>query len=171
MSEEYVFCTLGNDPHKFNRLVKLACAITQFHGIKLKLQSGVNVYGDCHGEQLGFVSRTQFNELVANSKYVICHAGAGTLGQVKSYRKRSIVVPRLVMFAEHVNDHQLEIAKLYSEEQRIFLPSDYMSKEINVANCTKDFISFDFNFLETRASESLNAVVMRQIDEWLYEAT
>lgn len=42
---------------------------------------------------------------------LITHGGAGTMVNAVKRGKRVIVVPRLARYGEHVDDHQLELAK------------------------------------------------------------
>ncbi len=46
---------------------------------------------------------------------VITHAGVGSILVTLMNGKRPIVVPRLARFGEHVDDHQLELARRLSE--------------------------------------------------------
>jgi len=52
---------------------------------------------------------------LAAADVVVCHAGSGTLRDALAAGHRPIVVPRLSRYGEHVDDHQLELARALSE--------------------------------------------------------
>jgi UDP-N-acetylglucosamine transferase subunit ALG13 len=41
----------------------------------------------------------------------VCHAGIGTVSEVLTAKRPLIVVPRLKQYNEHMNDHQLDLAR------------------------------------------------------------
>lgn len=49
----------------------------------------------------------QFAKHIANCKVIVSHAGMGTILTALQYKKPIIVMPRLVKYGEHRNDHQL----------------------------------------------------------------
>ncbi|MBL4787714.1 MAG: hypothetical protein JKY60_01215 [Kordiimonadaceae bacterium] len=49
----------------------------------------------------------QFANKVANCKAIVSHAGMGTILTALQYGKPIIVMPRLALYGEHRNDHQL----------------------------------------------------------------
>jgi UDP-N-acetylglucosamine transferase subunit ALG13 len=55
---------------------------------------------------------------------VICHAGAGTLGQCIKLGQRPLLVPRLQRFGEAINDHQLMLAQALARQGQAVLCQD-----------------------------------------------
>jgi len=59
-----------------------------------------------------------FDELVAtmaSADNVVCHAGVGTIMTALQAGHTPVVIPRLAHHAEHVDDHQLDIATRFAE--------------------------------------------------------
>jgi UDP-N-acetylglucosamine transferase subunit ALG13 len=54
-------------------------------------------------------------EYIQKSELVISHAGVGTIILCKEYGVPIIILPRRRRYGEHMNDHQLEIAKVLEE--------------------------------------------------------
>lgn len=51
---------------------------------------------------------------MSKSDLVITHSGVGTIINAINLKKPIIVFPRLKMYKEHVDNHQLEIAKAFA---------------------------------------------------------
>lgn len=73
-------------------------------------------YGSCNIQPKGannyaVLPRDEFQNLVAQARLIIAHCGEGTIDLLADYHKPFILVPRSKQFAEHVDDHQLELAQ------------------------------------------------------------
>jgi UDP-N-acetylglucosamine transferase subunit ALG13 len=53
----------------------------------------------------------RFEQLVQTARSVVTHAGVGSILVAMRHGKRPVVVPRLARYGEHVDDHQLELAR------------------------------------------------------------
>lgn len=62
-----------------------------------------------------FMNMEEYEKAVAQCDLLVTHSGAGTIMAGLRNKKPVIVYPRLAKFGEHVDDHQLEIAKSFSE--------------------------------------------------------
>jgi UDP-N-acetylglucosamine transferase subunit ALG13 len=103
------FVVLGNMDVPFQRLVDIVLESAEFlpkpiliQGKNIRLKSISNVV--IIVESLPF---TEFNDILANSKVIISHAGVGSIVQSLKSGKRPILIPRRSKFNEHINDHQL----------------------------------------------------------------
>ena len=74
------------------------------------VQGGHNHYPSSKMTVLGFVDKEEIQKLYERADVIITHAGAGSMIQALKNEKRTIAVPRLSKYHEHVNDHQLELA-------------------------------------------------------------
>ena len=54
-------------------------------------------------------------KLIDDSSFVITHGGVGSIITAITKGKKVIAVPRLKVYKEHVNDHQLDIIKSFGE--------------------------------------------------------
>ncbi len=118
-----IFFTVGNDHHKFDRFMDIV--INLYHKFDGKEQFFLQ-YGHTDPPSLPinmekFLSREEFENKIEESKFIICHGGAGTISQSIQSRKIPIVVPRLYEKNEHLNDHQLDIAKNFLNKSMCFV--------------------------------------------------
>lgn len=66
-----------------------------------------------------FLGQETFNEKIEKCDILLTHAGTGVIVKALKYNKRIIAVPRLSKYNEHVDDHQLELIKQFSENNLI----------------------------------------------------
>ena len=78
-------------------------------------QIGFSDYAPKHFKYKDFLDAKQYNEYIKKCRLLICHGGVGTIISGLKNNKPIIVVPRLAKFNEHVDDHQVEIARAFSE--------------------------------------------------------
>lgn len=74
------------------------------------VQAGHNKYLSDKVKLLGFISNDEMDKLYDQADYIITHAGAGSMIQSLKKGKKTIAVPRLLKYREHVNNHQIELA-------------------------------------------------------------
>jgi UDP-N-acetylglucosamine transferase subunit ALG13 len=55
------------------------------------------------------------SDRIAQSRLVISHAGQGSTRYLAAHNVSFVIVPRLAMFEEHIDDHQLDFAKNVSK--------------------------------------------------------
>ena len=55
----------------------------------------------------------RFQEMINECTFLITHSGVGTIMRAIDAKKPIIVVPRLAEYHEHVDDHQVQIAKAF----------------------------------------------------------
>ena len=113
-----IFVTLGTQKFQMNRLVK---AVDELAGNgrvdeSILIQSGVSSYKPRHCEFKDFMDSSKYVENISNCSVLITHAGVGTIVTALKLGKPVIVVPRLAKFNEHVDDHQMQIAKAFSDK-------------------------------------------------------
>jgi UDP-N-acetylglucosamine transferase subunit ALG13 len=67
---------------------------------------------------VSWVELMPFEELVAQMRVassIVCHAGVGTIMTSLQAGHTPVVIPRQAQYGEHVDDHQLDIAKRLAE--------------------------------------------------------
>jgi beta-1,4-N-acetylglucosaminyltransferase len=65
-----------------------------------------------------FLSPDEFSAAVNRARIVISHAGAGAVIHVLGAGKVPVVMPRRKKYGEHVDDHQLDLARVLAAERR-----------------------------------------------------
>jgi UDP-N-acetylglucosamine transferase subunit ALG13 len=106
-----IFVTLGTHEQPFERSIDMLAdaAIDD----ELVVQHGhTPARSDLPNSRwLSFTTYEELAELVRGSEAVVSHCGVGTILTALRLGKIPIVVPRLRKHGEHVDDHQLQIAR------------------------------------------------------------
>jgi len=112
-----IFVITGTQKFEFNRLLKAMDGLLANKKItdKVFAQTGYSTYIPQNYEYSGYLSMSEFDKYIGEASLIVCHSGAATINTALKAGKIVIVVPRLQIFNEHVDDHQLEIAKKYSD--------------------------------------------------------
>lgn len=96
----------------FDRLIEGVDDIAAKHtDVKFIVQALNSTYNVKNIEVINFLSSVDFDNAINNAKLIISHAGMGTIITALVKKIPIIVMPRLVKFNEHRNDHQLGTAK------------------------------------------------------------
>lgn len=120
---DMIFVTVGNDFRSFDRLLSKIDEIALRTPKEIVIQKGYSRYCPRNAKYFDFVPLDTAIEYVKNSELVISHVGIGTIILCKEYGTPILVLPRRKRYGEHMNDHQLEIAKVLEEResQNIFV--------------------------------------------------
>lgn len=106
-----IFVTVGSQKFPFNRLLKKidqmaeTCIVTD----EIVVQTGRNGYVPRFCRCQPFFDKEEFEILLDTCRILITHGGAATMIDAVKRRKKTVVVPRLAKYGEHVDDHQLEL--------------------------------------------------------------
>ena len=106
-----IFVTVGSQKFPFNRLLKKVDQMVQEGAIteEVLIQTGASDYTPSHCRYQPFYNRALFSEMLGSCTVLITHGGTGTIIDAVKRGKKTIVVPRLSRYGEHVDDHQLEL--------------------------------------------------------------
>ncbi len=109
---EQVFVTVGSTEFQFNRLLKDIDDLIEQGFIKEKViaQVGTCDYTPRNFDHFKWVSFTEMQKLMQQSKYTVTHSGTGSIVNALQMGAKVITVPRLAKNGEHLDNHQLEIA-------------------------------------------------------------
>jgi UDP-N-acetylglucosamine transferase subunit ALG13 len=108
-----ILVTVGTEKFPFNRLMGW---IEVLQRLDLIGEEVVVQYGSCtvlpSGSKVYRVLReSEFHGLIASARIVIAHCGEGTVLLLDTLSTPYILVPRAQRFHEHVDDHQVELAR------------------------------------------------------------
>lgn len=112
-----IFVTLGSQKFQFDRLLAQIDRLIEDGTITepVLAQTGHSTYVPKHFQTQAFMDREAFAAAMEKADTVITHAGTGAIiGAVKK-GKKTIAVPRLSQYGEHVDDHQLQIVAQFTE--------------------------------------------------------
>lgn len=125
-----IFVTVGNHNQGFDRLIKKMDEIAGITDEQVIMQIGYTTYKPVNAEYFSFLeSFEEILRLNREARVVVSHAGAGSIVTALKEKTPVIVVPRLKKYNEHMNDHQLEIAKAMSENKNVIVIYDVENLE------------------------------------------
>jgi UDP-N-acetylglucosamine transferase subunit ALG13 len=107
-----ILVTLGTHPcYRFERLVEQVARVRRPTD-RVVWQTGATPVPAHVGRATGSLRPSEFERLVDDSDVVIGHAGIGTAIKAMERGKFPILVPRRRQRGEHVDDHQVTLARL-----------------------------------------------------------
>jgi UDP-N-acetylglucosamine--N-acetylmuramyl-(pentapeptide) pyrophosphoryl-undecaprenol N-acetylglucosamine transferase len=104
-----IFVTLGTHETPFARLVDALALLPQHE--ELVVQHGSSPPGPAWSRSVPYLSFEEMAAHVRAARVVVSHAGVGSILIAVANEKRPLVVPRLHAHGEHVDDHQLSLAR------------------------------------------------------------
>ncbi len=107
-----IFVSVGTHKQQFNRLLKKIDELVEEKIIyePVFAQTGYSDYTPKNFKFKDFLSIDEFDAMIKQCSLFITHAGEGNIGTALQFEKKMIIVPRLSIYKEHTNDHQLELA-------------------------------------------------------------
>jgi UDP-N-acetylglucosamine transferase subunit ALG13 len=109
-----VFVTVGSAQQSFRRLLEAVDQIAGSGGFgqrRVFMQIGhAGGFTPSHCGYRPFLSREEFDEMVGEADFTICHGGATPL-EIIHKNKPAIVMPRRKLYGEIMNDHQVEFVE------------------------------------------------------------
>lgn len=154
-----IFVSLGTNDKSFDRLLKKLDEEISLGNIrdKVVVQSGYTKYSSDNMDIVDLMPMDMFNKNISSCDVLITHGGVGTILDGLKHGKKIIAFPRLKMYQEHVNDHQVEIIdEFYNcgyiltgqideivkliDEVRDFEPKEYKSNNYKFNKMIRDYI-------------------------------
>jgi UDP-N-acetylglucosamine transferase subunit ALG13 len=126
-----VFISVGTHSKGFERLIKKLNEIAENEKNEFEFfaQTGNTSYEPKNFSFKKFLSPNEMDERIDWADLVLCHGGAGVIGPAILKGKKIIVVPRLMEFDEHTDNHQLELGKGVEEKYGIPCVTDFNKLE------------------------------------------
>lgn len=115
-----IFVTIGTQQQNFKRLFDY---INDIKGNEeIIVQKGKSDYKFNDGIKVfDYLSYDEMESYLKEARVVITHGGAGTIFKALKMNKKMIVVPRLSVYREHINNHQLEFSYYLKEQNYCFV--------------------------------------------------
>lgn len=126
-----ILVAVGQQKFKFNRLINKIDELIE-SGI---ISEDVFVqYGYSDAPQIAegksFLTKEEMHEKMEQADLIIMHAGSGMIVESQKMAKRIVVVPRLKIFDEHVDDHQFEIADYFENSGALIVERESDLKDL-----------------------------------------
>lgn len=134
-----IFVTLGNQNFPFRRLLIAVDQLIE-KGIiheEVVVQNGHTPYQSSRFTSCTFLSKKDFDHHIEQSRFVISHAGAGSIINCLKKGKKVIVAARLAEYDEHIDNHQTEIVTAFAQK-RLIIPLEKDMKDIEAKVKTID---------------------------------
>lgn len=122
-----IFVTLGTQDKPFNRLLEAVQKQIDNKKIKGKVivQAGCTKFESKDMEIFDLIPMEDFEKNISDCDILITHGGVGSIVDALKRNKVVIAAARLEKYGEHVNDHQLQIIKNFSEAGYIIALNDF----------------------------------------------
>lgn len=134
-----IFVTVGTHEQPFNRLIEYVDNLKRDNKIKdeVIIQTGFSTYYPKYCKWRKLIPYNEMIQNVADARIVITHGGPASFIMPLQIGKIPIVVPRQSKYNEHVNNHQLDFAKVVEKRQRNIIVVE------EVADLTKSIFRYD----------------------------
>ena len=114
-----ILVLLGTQHNEFTRLLQEVenCIDNQIIKEQVIVQAGFTKYKSDKMETFDMISKEELDKYMSKANLIITHGGVGSIIMALEKGKKVIAVPRLHEYGEHVNDHQRQIIKVFSEKK------------------------------------------------------
>lgn len=113
-----ILATVGCSNYNFDRLFEALDALCISHvidGEQLVAQTGNLDYEVRNYRHFKYTTNEQMANFIDQAEIIICHAGTGTVIGALEKGKKVIIFPRLKKFNEHLNDHQMDLYRSFTQ--------------------------------------------------------
>lgn len=113
-----VLVLLGTQNNSFHRLLEQIEYLINKKVIQeeVVVQAGGTKFESKNMQLFDLIEKEKLQEYIKKANYVITHGGVGSILACLEFHKKVIVVPRLKQYAEHVNDHQVQIVENFNKQ-------------------------------------------------------
>ena len=156
-----ILVTVGTHHQGFNRLVQAMDKVAEALNERVVIQRGSSSYQPQHAEHFDFTSSQKMQQLTQEARIIVAHAAAGSALVTLLQQKPLIVVPRRQKFGEHIDDHQVQLAKaLHAEGKAIAV------HQPSANNLLKTIGRVTQQQVEHQGAKQLVEALRDQITEW-----
>lgn len=156
-----ILVLLGTQNNSFVRLLE-AIQKNIDNGVitdEVIVQAGFTKFESKEMKIVSLIDKNELSKLQDKADLIITHGGVGSIISSLKKGKKVIVVPRLKKYDEHVNNHQLQIARRFEQEGYVkhvinlknlekvmksmdeFIPRPYESDESNILTIIENYIN------------------------------
>lgn len=148
-----IFVTLGTQDKQFKRLLDAVEKLDIDE--KIIAQTGSTKFESNKMEIHKYLTNDEFIKYMNEARVIITHAGVGTIIQGLKLNKKMIVAARKKEYKEHVNNHQEQILKVFSDDGYIIALEkfDDLPELINKEFTPKKYKSNNKNFRQSLKEE------------------
>ena len=116
----------------FERLVRKMDDIAGRIDEDVIIQIGETKYYPKHAKYFDFTTEEEIKEFCRRARIVVIHGGVGMILDALQEGVPVIVVPRLKKYGEHIDDHQLYLARELEKQDKITVVYDVDELEVTL---------------------------------------
>lgn len=121
-----VLVTVGSQKFPFDRLLIKVDRLVESGIIAQEtvMQTGSSSFIPSHCRYQAFYDKETLARLMEQCDILITHGGVGTMIEAVRKGKKTIAVPRLARYKEHVDDHQLQVMREFHAMHLVYACPD-----------------------------------------------
>lgn len=135
-----IFLVLGTQKFQLNRLLIQVDELIS-NGLitqEVVAQIGNSDYKPLNFRYFRFLDKERFDDYISRASIIVSHSGVGTIITALKAGKPVVVFPRLKKYGEHVDNHQLNIAKAFEKKNYVLCCYEHDSLK-NILDRCNDF--------------------------------
>lgn len=133
-----IFIVLGTQKFQLNRLLQVMDRYIEEGTLETTdvfAQIGHSDYEPRNYKFERFMDKDKFDRTIQQADILIAHSGVGTIITGVNAHKPVIVYPRMAKFHEHVDDHQLDIARAFEKKNYVLCCYETESLSDKIEEC------------------------------------
>lgn len=122
-----IFITLGTQKFQFDRILKEIDKLIdegKLEAKDIKVQCVYTEYEPKNFDTFKLKPQDEIDKITEEAEVIITHSGTGSIINSLRKQKKIIIIPRMQKYGEHVDNHQLELAKVFHEKYKIPVLTD-----------------------------------------------
>lgn len=133
-----IFVLLGTQDSPFPRILEETEHAIRELGIteEVYAQTGTTDYKSLRLITKDYFVGQEYDDLFTNARLILAHGGAGVLFKAIHLGKKVIALPRLAVFGEHNDSHQVELVEKLAKSGYIYWAKD------SILNALKEIDNF-----------------------------
>lgn len=157
-----ILISVGASEYGLDRLLKIIdelCDEGLLDGRHIVAQKGSSKYDPKNYKSFKLIARDEYQTYIDKADVIISHAGTGSVIPPIKMGKKVIVFPRREQYGEHLDDHQLELADVFTKAGFTLCATDKETLKACITNLNKfKPVVFKSN------SENMNKLVIEYIE-------
>lgn len=143
-----IFITLGTQDKQFYRLLKIVDNAVEKGIVKEEViaQIGNTKFSSKNIKTYKFMSDKRLNQYFDDADLIVTHGGVGIITDSLKKKKKIFAVPRLKLYKEHVNDHQVQLVDKFDSlnyVKKIETYEDFVREYKKIDKFKPDFPKFN----------------------------
>lgn len=160
-----ILVTVGTHDQGFDRLVCSMDRLARQCDERVIVQRGSSTYRPRYARHFRFTTGQEMVNLTREARVVVSHAAAGAIILSLNYGKPLVLVPRLRKLGEHLDDHQLELAKALDDAKMAIAVYDTAGATLQQAIHMAIHMA-GRQKMKRAGSGQLIGALRRQLQEW-----